>query len=94
MAEEITLDFIGRSLLALHDEMRGLRNEMQDVRKENRDMRTIVLQSIDQVRRVRDDLELMICSEMMGRTAHFETQLDRQFGDLRARIDALETAAH
>lgn len=101
MAEEISLEFIG---LALRDiqvetretrqEMREMREEMRVIRSEHRDLRTVVLSSIDQMRRVRDDLELMIRSEMMGRAAHFETTYERQLGDLRERVEALEQARH
>ena len=87
MVEEVSLAFLGRSMEMLHEEMRAMR-------KEQRDVRTIVLSSIDQMRRVRDDLELMIRSETMGHAAHMETVVERNIGDLRNRLIALEHAAH
>lgn len=85
MAKQISLEFIGRSLRDLHEEMRAVRAELRDVR-------TFVLQNVDQGRRLRDDLELMIRSETMGRYAHLEMMLERRFGDIHERFVALEHA--
>jgi hypothetical protein len=38
----------------------------------------------------RDDLELMIKAELMGRPGHFETQLDHRLARIEDRVAALE----
>jgi hypothetical protein len=67
--------------------------ESAAIRRDYREMRALVLGMLDQNRRrfddverrikdLRDDLELMIKAELMGRLGHFETQIE-------ARIAAL-----
>jgi hypothetical protein len=67
--------------------------ESAAIRRDYREMRSLVLGMHDQMRRrfddvdrrlndLRDDLELMIKAELMGRLGHFETQIE-------ARIAAL-----
>ncbi len=128
MVDDVSLEFIGRSLERLNDGMR-------EIRKETREIRIVVLDSVEQGRRLRDevedngrrlrddmaeqskrlrdeieeqgkrlrsdmesqmrslrdDLELMIRSENMGRTAHIETFIERTVGDVRERVEALES---
>lgn len=67
--------------------LRALRSELADVR-------TISLASVDHARRierrldeVRDDLELMIKAEPVGRLGHFETQIEAQTDRMREQID-------
>ena len=70
-------------------EMVEMRREQTTIRRENGEMRTLVLLLSDQGRRierklgeVRDEIELMVKSKLMGRLGHFETQIE-------ARLDAL-----
>lgn len=81
-----------------------LLNLLKEIRSGQRDQRTLLLQSVDYARRVehrldaldrrigkmRDDLELMIKSELMGRLGHFETQMEIAIGTLSDRIDEIE----
>jgi hypothetical protein len=61
--------------------------EMKAVRREVADIRTLALQTADYMRKmeqrldarivgVRDDLELLLKSELMGSLAHFETRME------------------
>ena len=86
-----TLDFIGRTMLAIQAEMR-------DIRQENRDMRSLLLATVDQVRRVdrhvielKDELELIVKTEIMGRIGIFEGGVEKQVSELRDRVEELET---
>ena len=77
---------------------------LKDLRKEQRDQRTLLLQSVDYSRRIerrfdaldrrmaemRDDLELMIKAELMGRLGHFETQMEHALGKLSDRMDEMD----
>ena len=40
---------------------------------------------------LRDDIELMLKAELMGRFANFETRFERHIDDLADRVTALET---
>lgn len=40
---------------------------------------------------LRDDIELMVKAELMGRLGHFETVIEQQLGVLSDRLAALET---
>jgi len=58
---------------------------LKTIRREQEEHRTLLLGVIDQGRRLerrmsemRDDLELMIKSELMGRLTHFETRMDEK----------------
>ncbi len=42
---------------------------------------------------VRDDIELMVKSELMGRLGHFETTFDEKLDALAARVAAVEVAS-
>lgn len=76
--------------------------QLKAIRKDLADQRGLLLQSIDYMRKmeqrldarivaVRDDLEIMLKSELMGRLTHFETvvetALGRQIDDLEARLN-------
>ena len=72
--------------------------EMRQMRRELADVRTLTLHTSDYVRRLdrrmgelRDDLEMMLKSEIMGALTHFETRLEGTVDRLAERIDALET---
>jgi hypothetical protein len=82
----VNLDLIGKIMLEMQGELRSLRAEQ-------RDLRTLVLAQVEQGRRVerrvgelRDDLELMIKAELMGRLGHFETQMEHRLDALAERI--------
>ena len=58
---------------------------LKTIRREQDEHRSLLLGLIDQGRRVerrmsemRDDLELMIKSELMGRLTHFEIRMDEK----------------
>jgi predicted nucleic acid-binding Zn-ribbon protein len=86
----VSLDLIGKILLDIQTEQRAIRAQL-------RDMQTIVLAVADQGRRIerrvteidrrfndqRDDLELMIKAELMGRLGNFEIKIEH-------RLDAFE----
>ncbi len=57
-------------------------------------MRTVLLASIDRIRRVerrieemRDDLEIMIKAELMGRLGNFEAHVDAWLDAMREQIE-------
>lgn len=88
--EKITLEFIARRLELIHAEQRNLR-------KDFRDQTALVLQVAEHSRRLsrqmtelRDDLELLIRSEFMGRFAGFETRFEETINALRDRIETIE----
>ncbi|GBQ52275.1 hypothetical protein ACM0P6_02785 [Komagataeibacter sucrofermentans] len=63
--------------------------QLRLIRKEIADLRTVTLANADRSRRLerrleemRDDIELMMKAELMGRLGHFETQVE-------ARLDAM-----
>ena len=79
----VSLELIGKIVLEIQAEQRVVRTELRDIR-------TLVLGQVEQTRRLerrmgelRDDLELMIKAELMGRLGFFEIQIER-------RLDALE----
>lgn len=89
-------------IVSLKVDMREVKTDIRDIRHELRDLRTITLNLVDQQRLTReeldrrfrtahDDLEMMIRSESMGRSAHFETRYERKVDDLAERVAALET---
>jgi len=84
MAEEaVPLEFIARKLDDIQAEQRAIRKDIRDVTK-------VALSTLDHGRRVernlaelrrhldeiRDDIELVVKSEIMGRFADVETRLD------------------
>lgn len=71
---------------------RGL-DEQAATRREVGEMRSLLLALAEQGRRVerrvgevRDDIELMVKAELMGRLGHFETQIEARLGALDARL--------
>lgn len=69
----------------------------REIRRELRDLRTLTLNTVDYVRRLdrrmgelRDDLELMLKSELMGRFTHLQTRLDERLGSFEDQITAME----
>lgn len=68
---------------------------LRDIRRDLTDQRTLLLSLVDQVQRMerrlerrisetKDDIELMLKAELMGRMGNFETRFE-------ARLEALET---
>ena len=80
---------------------------LRDLRKDSAEQRTLLLATVDAVRRmekrfdaleprishVRDDIELMVKAELMGRLGHFETTFDEKLDTLAARVAILEAAS-
>ena len=67
---------------------------LRSLRAEVADMRTVLLASIDRSRRVerrieemRDDLEIMIKAELMGRPGNFEAHVDARLDAMREQIE-------
>jgi hypothetical protein len=87
--ETVTLDVIARRLDELQTEQRALREEVRN----NTGLALPVLgrghrveQHVEEIRRhmyeIRDDLKLMIKSEIMGRFPHVKTRLDKELDRL------------
>lgn len=98
--EVVTIELSARLSHQTLQELRALRKEVGDVR-------SLALQTVDYTRRVerrmgelRDDLELMIKSEVGAALAHMQTQIENyiqplqdrflQLDKLAERVDALE----
>ena len=73
---------------------------LKEIRSEQNKHRELLLQTVDYMRKmeqrldgrivaIRDDLELMLKSELMGRLAHFETKIENLLSE---RIDSIEKA--
>jgi hypothetical protein len=94
---EVTLEMLQGLVLRVLNEQRDTRREMNDVR-------TLVLGLVDQgqrlerrfgelkreVHEVRDDIELMLKAELMGRMGNFETRIDARLDELSGRIAVVE----
>jgi hypothetical protein len=72
---------------------------LKAIRKDLADQRTLLFQSVDYMRKMeqrldarivatRDDLELMLKSELMGRLTHFETTIEQRLEAIEARFAA------
>lgn len=96
-ADTVDLTFIGRTLEAIQREQRETRAELADIRR-------LALGIVDQVGRsdrrmsdLKDELELMIRAELMGRLAHFESKTTdaviRAIDLLEERVERLERNA-
>jgi len=90
MSGTVDLNFLATLAQQNLTEVRELRTELAEVRR-------LALLISEHTRRLdrrmaelRDDLELMIKSELMGRQAHFETRLEASIADVVARLEAME----
>jgi len=90
----VTLDFLGRVLSEIQADQRQQRTDLSDIR-------SLVLAQIEYSRRVerrlsevRDDLEMMFKSEIMGRFSNFEMRLERRVDELLERVNTLESDRH
>jgi chromosome segregation ATPase len=79
---EVTLEMLGRLMERNLTEQAALRSDLREVR-------SLALALSEQGRRVerrveelRDDLELMLKTELMGRLGHFEAQIERRLEDM------------
>jgi|SRR6185503_5914979 len=91
--EVVTIELLARLSHQTLQELRALRKEVGDVR-------SLALQTVDYPRRVerrmgqlRDDLELMIKSEVGGALAHMQTQIENHFQPLQDRFLQLDKLA-
>jgi hypothetical protein len=94
---DVTLEMLQTLTLRVLDEQKATRAEMREIHRETGDVRTLVLALSDKLTRlgrdlheIKDDLWIMLKSEMMGRMGNFETQIERKLDDLAERIAALE----
>jgi hypothetical protein len=78
--------------------LRGI-EETKATRREVGDMRSLLLALTDQVRRnerrmaeVRDDIEVMLKAELMGRLGNFETRMETILDRLGERVSDMEAA--
>ena len=83
-SETVTVEQ-GISLELLQHMIQRCLDQQTAVRQENAEMRSLMLSLVDQGRRterrleeLRDDLELMLKAELMGRLGHFETGMEAQ----------------
>ena len=90
----VELSGVHGELGGVRGELGDMRNDLVDVRNDLADMRRAILQLIEKAQRherrfdelehriveTKDDMELMIRSELMGRLAHFETKMEERFG--------------
>jgi hypothetical protein len=69
---------------------------LRDIRKEQTEQRTLLLSVVDHVRKmeqrldarimgVRDDLELVLKSELLGSLTNFETRIEQRLAELESR---------
>ena len=83
MNETIDLTFIG-------EQVKKLLAEQQRLRRDIADIRTLCLQGIDHSRRIernsaemKDDLELIVKSEIMGRLGNFEVKIEQRIEEAK-----------
>ena len=74
---------------------------LRALRSDVGDLRTVVLANVERTRRVerrleevRDDLELMVKAEMMGRLGHFETMIEARLAEMADRFEAASPPSH
>lgn len=95
--ETVDLTFIGKTLQAMQTEQRQVRKDLADIRH-------LALAIVEQHNRsdrrlidVKDELELMIRAEIMGRLANFETRtvdtVVRALDILEERVKRLEASS-
>ena len=82
-------------------------NEQREMRREMSEQRSLLLALADHAQRLgrrmtdlerrmgemREDIELMLKTGLMGRMGHFEIQVERRIDDLVNRVTALEAHA-
>jgi hypothetical protein len=75
-------------------------NLLRSIRGELVEHRTLLIAVVEQGRRLerrmgeqKDDIELMLKAEIMGRLGHFETRIEAQIEALSARVANLDTPA-
>jgi len=85
---EVTLEFIAKQLEKVLDEQRDMRNEMRRLAENQMSTARAVESSRDNteslrrtVEAMREDLRLMIRTEIGGLFAHLETRLEHQIGE-------------
>jgi hypothetical protein len=88
--EAVTLDLLGRLV-------REIQAEQRATREQRREEVTVLRALVDRMSRVdrhiaelRDDLELMIRSELMGQLGYLRTQTEQNLDALAERMEALE----
>lgn len=91
MADTVDLTLLAKLAEQTLSEVRQLRREVADVR-------TLALQNTDDSRRMerrvnelKDDLELMLKSELMGQLTHVERRIEASIDQLSTRVSAIET---
>lgn len=88
--EAVTLELLGRLI-------REIQAEQRATREQRREEVAVLRALVDRVGRVdrhinelRDDLELMIRSELMGQLGQLRTQTEQNIEALADRVEALE----
>ncbi len=88
--EAVTLDLLGRLV-------REIQAEQRTTREQRREEVAVLRALVDRMGRVdrhiaelRDDLELMIRSELMGQLGYLRTQTEQNLDALAERLKALE----
>jgi hypothetical protein len=78
---EVTLEFISEQLKRVLDEQAAMRNEMRRL-AENQLLQARSLEGVrNSIGGLRDDLELMIRTEIGGLFAHLETRLENRIAE-------------
>ena len=88
--EAVTLELLGRMV-------REIQAEQRSTREQRREEVAVLRALVDRVGRVdrhmnelRDDLELMIRSELMGQLGHWRMQTEQNLDALAERVESLE----
>jgi len=93
MSDTVDLNFLAMQIERVLTGQREIREEMSIMRGDMADMRRAILQLIDKAMRherrfdelerriveTKDDIELMMRSQVMGRLANFETRMEARF---------------
>ncbi len=73
-------------------------SEVRQLRREVSDIRSLALQNTDDSRRMerrahelKDDLELMLNSELKGQLTHVDRRIEASIDQLSTRVSAIET---
>ena len=78
---EVTLDLLFELTKRVHDEQRALHNEMRRL-AENQLLQARSLEGVrNSIGGLRDDLELMLRTEIGGLFAHLETRLENRIAE-------------